>query len=154
MINLMIQSGGRPMLDANAGCGRPMRRERREKISTTLLGKDDGEIRCPRIIRIGFHIEPNENPLDLLERLLSEEGLSSPEDLRDEISIPPRPYICRPFTTRPDCTLSSPRVDVLRNALLLGLCTSQIFDPHRPVIWTNKSLSRRFELFDPEGFYA
>jgi hypothetical protein len=140
--------------EANAGWGGPPARQRRERIRSSLLGKDDGEIRCPRILRIGFCLEHGEDPLESIGQMLAEEGYGSPEDLRGEIPIPDRPYICRPDQSTPKCTLLSSRAEVLRNALMLGLCTSQLYDPARPVIWTRSSLTRAFELFDPEGFYA
>jgi hypothetical protein len=154
MINLMIQAGFRPDRVANAGWGGPPARQRHERIRSSLLGKDDGEIRCPRIIRIGFRLEYGEDPLESIGQILAEEGYGSPEDLRGEIPIPDRPYICRPDPSAPQCTLLSSRALVLRNALMLGLCTTQLYDPARPVIWTRNSLTRSFELFDPEGFYA
>jgi len=43
---------------------------------------------------------------------------------------------------------------ILRQALLLGLCTSFQYDPSRPVLWTRASLTRRVELYEPAGFYA
>ena len=36
----------------------------------------------------------------------------------------------------------------------IGLCTDQLFDPQRPVIWTETSLTRALDLYDPRGFYA
>ena len=51
MINLMIQAGFRPDRNANAGWGGPPARQRRERIRSSLLGKDDGEIRCPGYAR-------------------------------------------------------------------------------------------------------
>ncbi len=36
---------------------------------------------------------------------------------------------------------------------MLGLCTAQLFDPARPIIWTRSSLSRVVDLFDLQGFY-
>jgi hypothetical protein len=45
-------------------------------------------------------------------------------------------------------------LEVLRQAFLLGLCTSVRFDPERPVLWTQASLTRRIELFDVTEFYA
>lgn len=154
MINLMIQAGVRPGKSANAGWGGPPSRNRRERIKSTLLGNDDGQIRCPRIIRLGFFLLPGDNPMESVETLLAEEGYGSPEDLRGDIAIPDRPYICRPSQSPGPCPFSAPRAEVLRQALMLGLCTSQVFDPARPVIWTKGSLSRVVELFDPEGFYA
>lgn len=154
MINLMILAGYRPGQAANAGYGGPPSRTRRERIHSTLLGRDDGQIRCPRVIRLGFNLLPQENPLDCLNTVLAEEGYGSPEDLKDDIAIPDRLYICRPSRENAPCTLTASRGEILLQALMLGLCTTQLFDPARPVIWTLGSLTRVVDLFDPEGFYA
>ena len=142
-----------PMPDrhANSGYGRPSR-SRRERITSSLLGRDDGEIRCPRVMRIGFDIRQGEDPLERLHDLLIDEGYQRPEDLRERFEIPDRPYICRP-ATHAGCALDAPPAEVLRQALMLGLCTAQLFDPARPVIWTRSSLSRVVDLFDLQGFY-
>lgn len=137
---------------ANSGWGQP--RQRRERIKTTLLGQDDGEIRCPCVIRLGFNLAGGEDPLAVLEQLLAEEGYGSPEDLRGAFPVPRRPYLCRPSTQAAPCALNGRRADVLRQALMLGLCSAQHYDPERPVIWTRGSLSRVVDLFDPAGFYA
>ena len=76
--------------------------------------------------------------------------------LRDRFAPPGRPYVCRA------APLDAPRLDVtnakaeevLRQALLLGLCTAHRYDPLRTVLWTQASLTRALELFDAEGFYA
>ena len=142
----------RPAQHANAGWGGPPSRQRRERIRSTLLGSDDGEIRCPRVIRLGFSLLPGENPLDFVNSLLIDEGYGSPEELRSALGLPDRPYLCRP-SLEPACTLSAPPAEVLRQALMLGLCTAQQFDPLRPVIWTLGSLTRVVDLFDAQGFY-
>lgn len=151
---LMLLNGLRGRKEANSGWGHPPTRHRREHICSSLLGKDDGEIRCPRIIRIGFALAVSQDPLEILEGILAEEGYGSPEDLRQVVPIPGKTYICRPDKSTPQCTLHSSRGEILKNALMLGLCTAQLYDPARPVIWTRNSLTRAFELFDPEGFYA
>ena len=45
-------------------------------------------------------------------------------------------------------------LEVLRQAFLLGLCTAVQFDPRRPVLWTQASLTRRVELYHTTEFYA
>ena len=139
---------------ANSGWGRPRARQREERIRSTLLGRDDGPIRCPRMLRIGFDLTAGQDPLEVLEGMLADAGCSTPEELRRVVPLPDRPYICRPDPGAPPCTLGSPRAEVLRHGLMLGLCTAQLYDPSRPVIWTRGSLSRVLELFDPKGFYA
>ena len=51
-----------------------------------------------------------------------------------------------------DARTSEPAL-VLRQALMLGLCTRVLFDPARPVLWTHASLTRRVELYAIENFY-
>jgi hypothetical protein len=149
-----VTDGHGPGRRANSGWGGPRARRREQRITATLLGKDDGAVRCPRVIRVGFDLRPGQDPLEVLEALLFDEGCASPEALRRAVALPQRPYICRPDTGTPPCTLGSPRAEVLRQALTLGLCTAHLYDPARPVIWTRASLSRNLELFDPAGFYA
>lgn len=153
MSALEIHAVVRPEHNANSGWGPPNLRERRERIRSTLLDKNDGDIRCPRIIRLGFHL-PGDDLLDYLNDLIVAEGYSRSEDLREDIPIPTKPYICRPAMEPGPCPLSAPCTEVFRHALMLGLCTSQLYDPSRPVIWTRNSLTRVVDLFDPGGFYA
>lgn len=142
-----------PML---ANTGGPGSRTRTEHISSSILGKDDGSIRCPKIIRLGLTFKPRADPLNVLGKILVAEGFANPEELRDEFAIPSGRLICRPCkddATRIDVSTSEARL-VLEQALLLGLCTAQLFDPSRPVLWTGTSVTRALELFDPSGFYA
>ena len=78
--------------NANSGWGGPPARWRKERIRSSLLGKNDGEIRCPRIIRLGFYL-PGDDLLDYLNELIAAEGYSRSEDLRYDIPIPEKPYI-------------------------------------------------------------
>jgi hypothetical protein len=138
-----------------ANSGGPMSRTRKERIRATLLGNDNGLVRCPSVLRVGLCF-PAGDPVDLLTGILAEEGYGSPEDLRDELAFPDHRLVARPspdhFGSVDAC--HGARRDVLWNALVLGLCTAQLYDPSRPVLWTQASLTRRLELFDPAGFYA
>jgi hypothetical protein len=138
-----------------ANSGGPRSRTRNERIRTTLLGTDDGAIRCPRIVRVGIHF-PGVDPVEVLTEILNEEGYGSAEDLRGELAIPDHPLIARPWAESAGAVdpHHDERRNVLWNALVLGLCTAQLYDPRRPVLWTQAALRRRLELFDPTGFYA
>ena len=142
-----------PTLYANTGG--PMSRTRREKIASTLLGKDDGFIQCPLRIRLGLKFEDT-HPVHCLEAILDAEGFRDPEELRSLYALPQEGLICMPLPAREKRlpAVHANRREVLEQALLLGLCTAQIFDPQRPVLWTETSLTRAVELFDPTGFYA
>ena len=146
---------GRDPLAHIANAGGPMSRTRKERVQCSLLGQDAGWIRCPRVIRLGLDFG-GRDPLDILRGLLRDEGALTAEDLRPRFPLPDRALICRPLAGDA-ARLSVDEADppeVLRQALLLGLCTAHRFDPERPVLWTRTSVTRALELFDPEGFYA
>jgi hypothetical protein len=76
--------------------------------------------------------------------------------MRYAFDIPPGRLVARPYADR-DGIVNAAREsmrEVLWHALVLGLCTANLYDPERPVLWTQASLTRRLELFDPAGFYA
>jgi hypothetical protein len=126
------------------------------RIASSLLGQDDGHVRCPRIIRLGLQFPDGVDPVTYATKVLADQGHSHPEDLRDRFVPPSRPYVCRtaPVGT-PRLNVENAKTDeVLRQALLLGLCTAYRYDPLRSVLWTQASLTRALELFDAEGFYA
>jgi len=88
-------AGTPPPLRANMGG--PMSRTRTQRVHTSLLGRDDNIIRCPRVIRIGLLFDSRIDPVAQLETLLLMERIESPEDLRQRIQIPHGRLICRPF---------------------------------------------------------
>ena len=127
----------------HANAGAPMSRRRTEKVLSSVL-------------RAGLKFVDGDDPVDRVLTALARCGLDDAERLRDRFTIPDRPMIARLV---PDAqwgvvaTFAREEV-VLREALLLGLCTAWQYDPARPVIWTRASLTRHVELHDPEGFYA
>ena len=168
--------GGIPGIHANSGG--PMSRTRQEHIKSSLLGSNDGIVRCPRRISLCLRFDrdilwnvelpddsaevirrkrqPEPTPVEYLEALLRDEGLRDPEELRRNYILPQGKLICGPWTGVEDPLFvhDSSSYDVLEQALMLGLCTAQMFDPGRPVLWTEASLRRAVELYDPGSFYA
>ena len=154
--SLHVVQCGREQPWVYANSGGPSSRQRTQTISSSILGKDDGFVRCPRIIRLGLLFNEAEDPVMVLASILAGEGYGGPEALRDEFSLPEERLICRPRAMCQDrlAVRDAPRRRILEQALMLGLCTDQVFDPARPVLWTRTSLTRAVELFDPRGFYA
>ena len=70
----------------SANMGGPMSRTRKERVSSTLLGRDGGPIRCPRVIRLGLDFG-GKAPVETLGRILAEEGYGSQEDLREDFPV-------------------------------------------------------------------
>ena len=131
-----------------------MSRTRVEHISSTLLGREDGPILCPRHLYLALDFG-GDDPVTAAYRLLSGKGFPSPEALRIPFAQEMGPTLCQPNPHLiPLEVATADPMEVLRQAFLLGLCTSVRFDPARPVLWTQASLSRRLELFDVTEFYA
>jgi hypothetical protein len=140
--------------ERDANSGGPMSRGRSERISATLLGNDEGAVRCPRVLRVGLDFGKR-SPLTYVRGLLKTCGFSDEQEARLALALPLQPYVCRPNPAPSPMPVASLMAsDALYQALLLGLCTAWCYDPRRPVLWTRASLTRQLELFDGGGFYA
>lgn len=137
-----------------ANSGGPSSRRRTERLSATVLGRDDGAIRCPRVLRVGLDFG-RRNPLTWVRGLLETCGFADEREARAAIALPLEPCLCRPDPAARPAPVDTLRPDdALCQALVLGLCTPWRYDPDRPVLWTRTSLTRQLELFDGGGFYA
>ena len=127
-------------------------------IRVSVFGNETMKIRWPRTERVGLVFDGRRSPINLIEDLLEQSGFRSPEELRPVFAIPPRPLTCRllePAATEGlvDTRTGAPE-EILRQALILGLCGPDIYDPDRPVIWTRSRLTRKADLFEVGDFYA
>ena len=138
-----------------ANFGAPISRTLKARVKASLLGDGPGQVRCLRVLRLALDFG-QADPIELITTLLNASGTADPESLRSVYSIPSNRLIAAPQgepVQRLDARNAAPR-DVLEQALLLGLCTRNLYDPARPVLWTTTSLTRAVELFDPAGFYS
>jgi len=135
--------------------GGPMSRRRSERVVASMLREQSAQFHLPRVIRAGLHFG-DRDPLSAVLESLARVGLDDAELLRERYEAPATPLLARVV---PDARWGV-RVgqgtdeSILRQALLLGLCTSFQYDPSRPVLWTRASLTRRLELYEPAGFYV
>ena len=137
-----------------ANSGGPSSRRRSERISATVLGNDEGAVRCPRVLRVGLDFG-RRSPLIWMRELLKGSGFADEQEARLALALPQEPFVCRPNPKpNPIPVKSLLPSDVIYQALVLGLCTAWCYDPRRPVLWTRASLTRQLELFDGGGFYA
>ena len=149
-----MEAGSRPSYPRLMNSGAPMSRTRTERLSTTVLGRDDGAIRCPRVLRVGLDFGAR-NPLTWVRDLLANCGFSDEHEARHAIVLPHEPCLCRPERSPRPVPIETLDADAaLCQVLVLGLCTPWRYDPSRPVLWTRTSLTRQLELFDGGGFYA
>lgn len=151
-MNAVLLAIGRSPLRCNSGG--PSSRVRKERIASTVLGRADGLVDCPCVVRVALDFG-KEDPVAFMRELLAEEGYGAAEDLKADLAHPAARLIRRPWhPPRAAAVRSLARRTLLRDALILGLCTDHLYDPQRPALWTVRSLTRPVELFDPRGFYA
>src|SRR6478735_6212187 len=81
--------------ERGANSGGPMSRGRSERISATLLGNDKGDVRCPRVVRVGLDFG-RRSPLIYVRELLKACGFSDEHEARYALALPQEPCVCRP----------------------------------------------------------
>lgn len=152
----MLQSSAVHGARIYANTGGPMSRTRKQNVQSTLLGHEQACVCCPMRRSLGLSFAKGESALDVMNALLRSIGMDGPDKLRSLFALPPKPLMARPLAGNQLrlCTVTGEPMQVLEQALWLGLCSSFLFDPERPLIWTEKSLRRGLELFEPEGFYV
>ena len=74
-----------------------MSRTRSERIRSTILGRDEGPIRCPRVLHAGLRFRKEADPVHVIYRVLERAGFDSPEDLREAFDLPATALICQPL---------------------------------------------------------
>jgi hypothetical protein len=138
-----------------ANSGGPMSRRCTEHVLASLLRNDDSPLSMPRVIRAALHFG-DQDPVETVTGAMNRHGIFDAEQLRREIHLPGTPLLVRvvPDARWGVCVSRARDTHILRDALLLGLCTAYQYDPARPVIWTRASLTRRVELYEPAEFYA
>jgi len=154
MSTVLMCTTQEPYLPQWLNTGGPRSRSRSERLYSTILGKDRGSVRCPRVIQVALDFGAAD-PLEVVARLLEEAGIHDPEMLRGRFDVPREPCICQ--ASRSPSSLSvegGGRSEVLRQVLILGLSTSFHYDPGRPLLFTRTSLTRRLDVYDARGFYA
>ena len=139
--------------------GSPGTRRESERIIGALLGEPGrgGGAKLSSVMTVALKFEDGSDPVEATYEILQRAGLDSPEDLRCYTAVPEGPMICIP-SDRVVPTVHDKRLKkdfpFLTSALILGLCTATFYDPARPVIWTQTSLTRKIRLFSPGGYYA
>lgn len=134
--------------------GGPMSRSRKLVLRSTILGEGSDRVVCPRVRSVALDFG-KKNPVTYVRRLSERLGYRSPEAARDALLGIFEPCICCVSKEIEPARVEQVAPEVLlEQALVLGLSTSALFDPTRPVIWTRTSLTRRLHLYEIGGFYA
>ncbi|MFT5498241.1 MAG: hypothetical protein ACI9TH_003652 [Kiritimatiellia bacterium] len=137
--------------------GAPMMRKLSEHIMSSLLGNGRATIRLPERGRYGIAEDPASPALERAWQILAQAGFASPEEAADSFTDLPegRLHVKIVPVPKPGSGRGRGQSDrnLLRNAVILGRCTSTLYDSSRPVIWTSNRLDRWVHLYQPGGFY-
>ena len=71
--------GEHQRLERWANTGGPASRTRKMRIASSLLGQEDGHIRCPRVIRLGLQFPEGVDPVAYFTENEPKQGLDSYE---------------------------------------------------------------------------
>ena len=141
-----------PFLRCNTGG--PMSRTRTQALHASVFDGSGGTLNFPRYLSVGLDFEGSD-PLAAIEELFARAGIDDAEQLRASYRPPAEAGLCRENRELPVPRFAAATdAELLRQVLLLGLCTPHFYDPRRPVLLTRASLGRRLELYVERGFYA
>ncbi len=134
--------------------GGPMSRTRKQPLHASLLDGSARVLQFPSRLIVGLDFG-DADPLAAVDALFARTGIADPEELRARCAPPAEACLCREIRTLPVPRFAAAGdAELLRQVLLLGLCTPHFYDPRRPVLLTRASLGRRLELYVERGFYA
>lgn len=85
-------------------------------------------------------------------RLLKEAGYSDPNDLKMDLALPQGTWFTLALPPE-SATRDTKPLEPLHTALIMGLCGVSLYSPVRPVVWSEKRLSRKLILVQPSAFY-
>ena len=124
-------------------------------VESSLFVKNQTTIAWKHSETIGIDFEERE-PIEVLQEALVKFGAPSPEALRAEIEVYPVLMACHIGKPPRKIAKASrlPVKELLRRALILGLCGPTHYNPNRAVIWTRNRLTRIVDLYLPGEFYA
>ena len=137
--------------------GSPMGRRLVERIRSTLVGEGPSALAWSRYTVVVLDISPQDDPLDYAENVLRKCGYDSPEAAaRERADLPLGSYHCHEqhLTPKQRKYLAPQAEDeILRAALILGLCGPSFYARDRAHIWTSGRLARAVGLYKTVGFY-
>ena len=132
--------------------GGPRSRVVSSNVVSNLLEQESPELGIRRLDEYVLRYDGWEGSLrDLVHNALETLGFRSPEQAWDQMreELPSRRAIVVGWRTvrRRSLGEDGPR-ELLRNALVLGRCCRSVFNPDRPLIWSERRLSLRVQLID------
>lgn len=121
-------------------------------IDASLLGEWEDSFERGFVARLDFPEGGRGSHLAMARQLLEQAGYTEPDQLRSLPGLPRGRWICRELTKETPALVPT-ESPLLLHAAVLGLCSSVLYCPGRPVIWTESRLRRRLVLYREKNFY-
>jgi hypothetical protein len=137
--------------------GGPRSRTRRERITTSVFprrGRTRSLLGARRVGDVWGIDTPGGSWRRYVLELLAKLGFADPDEAFAQTDgIPQVRLHCRPAPNDDGRVYvkvrsRADRIDCLRKALVLGKCCRGLYDPERPVIWTEQRLRQCYELHE------
>jgi len=147
--------------DVLLNTGGPRSRTRRECVRSSILANPSFSIFWPKKRPVGLIFPDHLNPLEILDGIMEKKGFRDPDVAKAVYHLPSGILFCRSIKETegvgeisfPDTTTSGDD-EVLKTALILGLCNKHFYDFGHSVIWTENRLRRKLNLYRVGDFYA
>ena len=125
------------------------------QVRASLFRRDDPFTFFRTGLRVSFTAAPEMSLVSTARNLLSEAGLSDPNELKSRLGLPRGTWFFYPTCPESEGRggVVLPPLPPLQAALILGLCGVSLYAPERPVVWSEGRLSRSLTLIQPETFY-
>ena len=135
--------------------GGPRSRTRTVRVTSSVL-TGDLPVHWRHVLMVGIPRQGKEDLVARAYRALEDQGFRDPEEAAHAFPrLPRRPLHCRPIELNSGRHRGKgPRAPrrFLFEALVLGRCSENFYDPCKPVIWTNNRLQRDLVLYAPGRF--
>jgi hypothetical protein len=130
-----------------------------DELSIFSINNSDDDMKIIPVIIAGIFFSSNESsPINKILKIVEKTGINDINKLKSKFNYPDKRLICRELDDKesvliPDINKSDDN-EILKNALILGLCSDYLYDPERDIILTNSKIKRVVALYRPEDFYG
>ena len=135
--------------------GGPRSRTRTVRVTSSVL-TGDLPVHWRHVLMVGIPRQGTEDLVARAYQTLEDQGFRDPEEAaRAFPRLPRHPLHCHRIkvrSSRHQGKRPAAAKQLLFEALVLGRCSENFYDPCKPVIWTNNRLHRGLVLYNPGRF--
>ncbi|MDP6670094.1 MAG: hypothetical protein QF492_09370 [Candidatus Krumholzibacteria bacterium] len=123
------------------------------KVQCSILGAKDKKSPLPLVFSAALPKVLLVNPVEAVEDLCRRLAPGGEREIRMMLDLPSGPRLVEESPLSRELSECTDPWEVLLHAFVLGLSGENIYDPKRPLIWTQRSLRRQVHLYAGDRFY-